>query len=98
MKIDEAIKRLRGHIDFNKENKNKLINIDIPEQRIEEEISVWELAIQALEKQVPKNPLEYDVTTKADCPVCKNIVRGIGKPFGDWCAHCGQKLDWSVEE
>ena len=56
---------------------------------------VRETAINALEKQIPKKPIFYNGTNRADCPICRKIVRGISKPFGDWCSGCGQKLDWS---
>nr|DAO43718.1 MAG TPA: zinc-ribbon containing domain protein [Caudoviricetes sp.] len=51
--------------------------------------------LQALkEKAEPKKPITYEQTNRADCPVCRAMVRGIDKPFGDWCSKCGQKLDW----
>ena len=56
-----------------------------------------ELAVKALEKQIPKKPIIYPGTNRADCPICMKTVRGIGKPFGKHCAGCGQKLDWSEE-
>lgn len=48
----------------------------------------------ALKKQIPQRPVSYKGTNRADCPSCSATVRGIGKPFGDWCSKCGQKLDW----
>ncbi len=50
---------------------------------------------EARERQNPKKPITYKGTNRADCPICGNIVKGIAKPFGDWCSHCGYKLDWS---
>ena len=52
----------------------------------------------AVEKQTAKKPVTYKGTNRADCPICGATVRGISKPFGDWCSNCGQKLDWSDEE
>ena len=49
------------------------------------------LAIEALEKQVPKEIKIYDYG-KAHCPVCKTDIHGIGKI--KYCFHCGQKMDW----
>ena len=48
----------------------------------------------AVEKQTAKKPIVYKISNRADCPVCGATVRGISKPFGNWCANCGQKLDW----
>lgn len=66
----------------------------IPQKRAE----ALDVAIQALEKQIPKNPITHSNTNRADCPCCGATVRGIKNPFGDWCSNCGQKLDWSDEE
>lgn len=52
----------------------------------------------AMEKQTAKKPVTYKGTNIADCPICGATVRGISKPFGDWCSNCGQKLDWSDGE
>lgn len=55
----------------------------------------FQMAINALEKQIPKKPITHSNTNRADCPCCGATVRGIKNPFGDWCSNCGQKLDWS---
>lgn len=51
---------------------------------------------EARERQGARKPVLYQDTNRADCPVCGNTVRGIDKPFGDWCSRCGQKLDWRI--
>ena len=49
----------------------------------------FEIAIKALEKQMPKKPIAHQCTT------CGSAVL----PFeGNYCSKCGQKLDWSDEE
>lgn len=50
---------------------------------------------EARNLQEPKKPVIHRNTNRADCPVCGNTVRGIDKPFGDWCSRCGHKLNWS---
>ena len=52
----------------------------------------------AREKQIPRKPITYPTTNRADCSVCLNTVRGIDKPFGNYCSKCGCRLDWSDEE
>ena len=47
------------------------------------------------ERDTAKNPITYSGTNRADCPICGATVRGIGKPFGEFCEKCGQRLDWS---
>lgn len=63
----------------------------------------YEMAIAALEKQVPKKPVDqmdnFGCTTLS-CPICKNHVinyfnRHIKPPH---CMMCGQKLEWDKEE
>lgn len=53
----------------------------------------YQMAVAALEKQIPKKPVTHKDTNRADCPVCGATVRGIKEPFGDWCSKCGQKLE-----
>lgn len=50
----------------------------------------YNLAINAMEKQMPKKPI---VTSKGEeeysgCPVCNEFV------FDDYCQCCGQAIDW----
>ena len=57
-----------------------------------------EMAIEALEKQIPKKPTEVDEREVGwiafMCPTCNTAV--IGQPYRpNNCKHCGQKLDWS---
>lgn len=54
-----------------------------------------DVAIQALEKQIPKKPDFTEDKEFALCPCCN------GKGLLDkqkYCDNCGQKLDWSDEE
>lgn len=60
-----------------------------------------DVAIQALEKQIPKKPIKSEeqvvryVNTYC-CPVCRLGITGTN--IAKWCYHCGQRLDWSDEE
>jgi transcription elongation factor Elf1 len=65
------------------------------------------MAIEALEKQMPKKPIEtkeMEYCSFYDCPSCEG--RLVSKIDGEWCAgqlykycyRCGQKLDWSINE
>ena len=56
-----------------------------------------DLAIEALEKQIPKKPTgDLHSVPHYRCSVCKSGVKqyddSITYPF---CHHCGQALDWS---
>ena len=61
---------------------------------------VCEMAIKALEKQIPKKPYDVDTECKTfDCPEClsklyaNEDVRNCG-----YCCVCGQKLLWEEDE
>lgn len=86
MTAQEAIKWIKAISAVQKESihKNSLL------QRKE----ALHVAIEALENQIPKRPITYPGTNRADCPQCGNTVRGIKEPFGNYCSKCGQKLDW----
>lgn len=74
-------------------------------QQIPEYYEAIELAVEALEKHMPKMPIysDYDdngfgdvIPYTAKCPVC-----GYEFDFGTWNENhhciCGQALDWSEE-
>ena len=52
------------------------------------------IAINALEKQIPKKPKTDDRYVMYICPCCNDFV----KVSHNYCPNCGQKLDWSDEE
>ena len=53
----------------------------------------FDLAIEALEKQMPKKPRKYQGVT-LECPACGSI-KTHSAPY---CKYCGQALDWSDTE
>lgn len=69
-----------------------------------------EMAIEALEKKIPKNPikngaLEEDIkignaifkkgtNVLSKCPDCGGWLR----PMQKYCSYCGKAIDWSDEE
>lgn len=53
-------------------------------------IVAYEKAIIALEKQIPKKPVE--VRNEIVCPTCKTLVGS-----SPYCRYCGQALDWGEE-
>ena len=57
------------------------------------------MAMEALEKQIPKKPVNNLNFAKMsgfdgwlECPTCNKSVNGTHFPFCPWC---GQHLDWS---
>lgn len=79
MNIEDAIRIIKG----------------LDTSNSEENIKAKEMAVAAMKKQIPKRPVTYASTNRADCPVCGETVRGIDNPYGKYCSRCGQRLDWS---
>lgn len=58
------------------------------------------IAIEALEKQIPKKPIEdteYIGWLIWRCPVCGTEVGRVLEPLQHHC-ECGQRIDWSEVE
>lgn len=94
MTKNEAIKKLKQHFEYLKHAWKPH-----PDYETMDAIGY---AISALEKQIPKKPIEND-TNSFDCPCCKyDLKTDAGNPFGDYflrhCDNCGQMIDWSDEE
>lgn len=60
-----------------------------------------DVAIQALEKQIPKKPMiSYDERVKENWCSCSICAFGFGWKrtiHYKYCPDCGQKIDWSEE-
>lgn len=58
-----------------------------------------EVAISAIEKQIPKKPIITKFDNGAElincgvCVMCSHITRAV-----DYCPHCGQRIDWTEGE
>lgn len=96
MKENVAIKIIEAERDNSADILAALPSSAQKRSSLKDKIEAQRMAIEALKKQIPKKPVIYSDTNRADCPICNNTVRGIDKPFGDYCSRCGQKLDWSV--
>lgn len=66
-----------------------------------------DMAIQALEKQIPKKPIMKQYFENLEekylcCPTCGEIltdrIPADNKTFYFHCMNCGQKFDWSDAE
>lgn len=87
MTESEAIKILQRDLEIQVKNK-----------ALPDGIEAIQIAIQALEKQMPKKPVksEKQVVMYVNtyyCPICNLGITGTN--IAKWCYHCGQKLDWS---
>ena len=72
----------------------------IPQKRAE----TLDMAIQALEKQIPKNPyhisqVDDNDNANVECPACHATTDyAVNAIKRGHCWKCGQLLDWSDEE
>ena len=74
----------------------------IPQKRAE----AIDVAINALEKQIPKKPYIQQDDRNNDCLECPSCDSFIGYEYDcrdehyqiDYCPNCGQAIDWSDEE
>ena len=55
------------------------------------------LAIEALEKQIPKKPIMVKDTAETYY-ICSECEWEVDKFDDNYCSDCGQKLDWSSKE
>lgn len=64
------------------------------------EVKACEIAIEALEKQMPKKVAETRARFQVNeyCPSCGAWIRFEKIIPINYCFKCGQKLDWSGEE
>jgi len=87
-------------LDGLKRMKIAMFNYCIDGERIK---PFLDTAISALEKQIPKKPIEqryvnYEIENEliGHCPSCQ--LRWDVAYWQRHCSNCGQKLDWRVEE
>lgn len=97
-KVREAIELIKSKIRILEKLENYGSAI---EERKKKHIGLYNTAIEALEKQLAKKPIEVNdaYTPKigefrvAKCPNCGHEV----SDRFDVCLDCGQNLDWSVK-
>lgn len=76
--------------------KNATVDTRIGIDNIIKTSSIINISIEALEKQVPKKPLNKTSEFSGDygyCPCCNKILCDFDNY--NYCDKCGQKLDWS---
>lgn len=78
---------------INRDCNRDCANCDIV-QDVEDLNNAYDVAINALEKQIPKKPKTDDRYVMHICPWCNDFV----KVSHNYCQNCGQKLDWGDGE
>lgn len=60
--------------------------------------NAYRIAIQAIEKQIPKKPQKtFEKLIGVWCSCGKYFVKGYFVDNPNYCPNCGQKLDWNDE-
>lgn len=89
----EKFKKIRGNIF--------LIHQRIEGKEIIEDYSLCDMAISAIEKQIPKKAVGEHYAHMR-CPSCNHrIPSGAGSSSrrrDNWCNYCGQAIDWMEDE
>lgn len=101
-KVKEAIEFLQRQIctlDAQKEY-DEYCN-PVHSETLELAIELCEIAIEALEKQLPKKLVEYHYEEPGEEPYikygCGNGCRMQPTRSSKYCNQCGQRIDWSEE-
>ena len=110
MKESEAVKKLRAYLKC-KAMEVKGIYEDCNNKRCDdcdlcymqgttgEHMTAIGIAIQALEKQIPKKPHKnFEKFSGVWCSCGKYLGKGYFVDKPSYCTDCGQKLDWSDED
>lgn len=93
MTAKEAIRRIKVHNKVHSQKKHNAILIT----------KALDMAVEALEKQIPKKPNIYGdgydddgnlIYDTYDCPNCQKSFEMEYEEY-DYCPNCGQALDWS---
>lgn len=102
MTIEEALHELKiqsqvleSMILYNKDFEPKNNNTSLENKK-----NAIDMAIAALEKQIPKKPFQdKDIygTKYLLCRECSKILSFVGF-VARYCPDCGQKIDWSGED
>ena len=80
---------------------SKIVRSSFAENVTESEMLAFIECKKALEKQIPKKPIEMKPTDKLmngyySCPMCGGWV-GMDEYSNNYCGCCGSKIDWSDE-
>ena len=116
MTESEAIGFVQGKLDcmnkcdiFNKEDKHSDNDCDNCEYCYSQgnfgnQKEAFQMAINALEKQIPKKPIINHINTNEDVTEIEYTCSACGTnyveltPCEEFCPYCGNKIDWSDEE
>ena len=96
-KVREAIAWMENERRIHKYGTH--ISPSIPKEQISKIGECYDLAIEALEKQLPKKLIEHHYEEPGETPYikygCGNGCKMQPSRSGKYCNQCGQRIDWS---
>ena len=80
-------------------------SIPMGNETFDEIEEAYDIAIKALEKQIPKMiniQKTEDGSEYAECPICEKFIYWMEDSYDEdyrdnYCAKCGSKLDWGMK-
>lgn len=90
MTIEEAKKILEGELLVVTLESN--VSKETQQKRLNEKFKALNVALEAIDKQIPRKPIRLLYHEVGDCPFCETTVYISEDKF---CPSCGQALDWS---
>ena len=90
MTIEQAINVLRNYEDYIVVDCN-IYNCCEIEAKLD--ISI-KLAVECMEKSIPKKPMRKAHESYHTCPVCNNYTVDDIDSLFDYCTSCGQRIEW----
>lgn len=70
------------------------VSKETQKKRLNEKFAALNMAVGAIDKQIPRKPIRLLYHEVGDCPFCETTVYISEDGF---CPSCGQALDWSEE-
>nr|DAG80013.1 MAG TPA: NADH-PPase NADH pyrophosphatase zinc ribbon domain [Caudoviricetes sp.] len=96
-KVREAIAWMENERRIHKYGTH--ISPSIPKEQISKIGECYDLAIEALEKQLPKKLIEHHYEEPGETPYikygCGNGCKMQPSRSSKYCNQCGQRIDWS---
>ncbi len=94
MTVKEAVSQLKDLM----RDRESFFNNNGDDDIFRTDAKACDIAIEALEKQIPKKPIISEeqhirYVTTFECPACNGKFTGFG--VAKYCYRCGQALDWS---
>jgi hypothetical protein len=101
MTNENAIDTLECYFRENEDCQNMACELKSPQCKTDREVAIY-MAVKALEKQIPKKPIERHYESEGEMQyikiTCPAGCRVQVTPRDKYCPICGQAIDWESED